>query len=85
MPSRIRGYSSDALETMGLTRPERVMFVGDNPVADIDGAKRFGMKATWVRRGREYPDGLLMPDYVVDLVTEVRDVVDVARRSACLG
>ena len=48
----------DALEATGLTRPDQVMFVGDNPVADIDGAKRFGMKAAWVRRGREYPDGL---------------------------
>ena len=61
------------------------MFVGDNPVADIDGAKRFGMKAAWIRRGREYPDGLIMPDYVVDLVTEMRDVVDVAGRSGCRG
>ena len=75
----------DALEAMGLTRPERVMFVGDNPVADIDGAKRFGMKAAWVRRGREYPVGLQPPDYVVDLVTEVRDVVEVVRRSDCRG
>ena len=75
----------DALEATGLTRPEQVMFVGDNPVADIDGAKRFGMKAAWVRRGREYPAGLLSPDYVVDLVTEVRGVVDVGRRSDCQG
>ena len=69
----------DALEATGLTRPEQVMFVGDNPVADIDGAKRFGMKAAWVRRGREYPVGLRTPDYVVDFVSEVRDVVGVAR------
>lgn len=75
----------DALEEMGLTRSEQVMFVGDNPVADIDGAKHFGMKATWVRRGREYPVGLLMPDYVVDLVTEVRKIVDLGRRSGCRG
>ena len=65
----------DALNAMGLSSPERVMFVGDNPVADIDGAKRFGMKAAWVRRGREYPAGLLSPDYVVDYVVEVGDVV----------
>ncbi|MXY21814.1 MAG: HAD family hydrolase [Dehalococcoidia bacterium] len=70
----------DALDALGLAGPERVMFVGDNPVADIDGAKRFGMKAAWIRRGREYPVGLEAPDYVVDLVTEVRDVVDVASR-----
>ena len=73
----------DALRATGLTRPEQIMFVGDNPVADVDGAKRFGMKAAWVRRGREYPVGLETPDYVVDLVTEVRDVVDVAPRSGC--
>ena len=75
----------DALEALGLARPEQVMFVGDNPVADIDGAKRFGMEAAWVRRGREYPVGLQTPDYVVDLVTEVRDVVDVVPRSARRG
>ena len=65
----------DAMDAMGLTNPERVMFVGDNPAADIDGAKQFGMKATWMRRGREYPAGLLSPDYVVDDVVEVGDVV----------
>lgn len=69
----------DALNAMGLSNPERVMFVGDNPVADIDGAKRFGMKAAWVRRGREYPAGLLSPDHVVDYVVEVRDVVGFER------
>ena len=65
----------DALNAMGISSPERVMYVGDNPVADIDGAKRFGMKAAWVRRGREYPAGLLSPDHVVDYVVEVGDVV----------
>lgn len=67
----------DAMDAMGLTSPDKVMFVGDNPVADIDGAKRFGMKAAWVRRGREYPAGLLSPDRVVDYVVEVGDVVEV--------
>ena len=71
----------DALVATGLTRPEQVMFVGDNPVADIDGAKRFGMKAAWVRRGREYPVGLRAPDYVIDFVTEVQEIVDLGRRS----
>ena len=37
----------DALELTGLASPEQVMFVGDNPRADVDGAKRFGMKAAW--------------------------------------
>ena len=67
----------DALKAIGLTSPEQVMFVGDNPVADIDGAKRFGMKAAWVRRGRRYPTGLQPPDHVIDFVTELRQIVDV--------
>ena len=60
----------DALEAAGLTAPERVLFVGDNPTADADGAKRFGMQAAWVRRGRDYPPDLLPPDHVIDRVTE---------------
>lgn len=67
----------DALELTGLASPEQVMFVGDNPRADVDGAKRFGMKAAWVRRGRQFPDNLETPDYVVDHVAELRDVVGV--------
>ncbi len=65
----------DALEATGLADPGQIMFVGDNPEADIDGAKRFGMKAAWVRRGRQYPPDLMPPDHVIDHVTEVRDIV----------
>lgn len=65
----------DALEATGLTTPERVLFVGDTPTADIDGAKRFGMQAAWVRRGRDYPAGLQPPDHVIDRVTEVRGIL----------
>lgn len=67
----------DALKLTGLASPEQVMFVGDNPRADVDGAKRFGMKAAWVRRGRQFPDDLQPPDYVVDHVAELRSVVGV--------
>ena len=65
----------DAMEATGLAAPGQVMFVGDNPLADIDGAKRFGMKAAWVRRSRPYPPDLQPPDHVIDRVTEVRDIV----------
>ena len=50
------------------------MFVGDNPVSEIDGAKRFGMQTAWVRRGRQFPADLPSPDRVVDSVTAVRDI-----------
>ena len=69
----------DALEATGLANPGQVMFVGDNPEADIDGARRFGMKTAWVRRGRPYPPDLQPPDHTIDHVTEVRNVLDLPR------
>ena len=72
----------DAIEGIGLTTPDQVMFVGDNPGADIDGAKHFGMKAAWIRRGREYPPDLLPPDHTIDHVTQVLDIADVPRFDA---
>ena len=65
----------NALNATGLTNPARAIFVGDNPVADIDGAKRFGMMAAWIRLGREYPPLLLLPDYTIDHVLEVRNLM----------
>ena len=65
----------DALEATGLNTPGQVMFVGDNPVADIDGAKRFGMQTAWIRRERQYPADLEPPDHTVDHVTEVRRIL----------
>ena len=64
----------DALNRTGLSSPEHVLFVGDNPHADIDGAKQFGMKTAWVRRGRQFPDDLQPPDYVVDHVAELTNM-----------
>ena len=75
MRNPTREYSGDALRAAGLTASERTLFVGDTPTADIDGAKRFGMQAAWVTRGRDYPADLLPPDHVIDLVTEVRSVL----------
>ena len=64
----------DALEATGLTAPEEVMFVGDNPVADIAGARRFGMRAAWLRRGRQYPADLQPPDHTIDHITELWNI-----------
>ena len=64
----------DALDATGLGQPERVMFVGDNPRTDIDGARRFGMRTAWVRRGHQFPADLHPPDHVIDSVLEVQQV-----------
>ncbi|MYB03434.1 MAG: HAD family hydrolase [Acidimicrobiaceae bacterium] len=66
----------DAFAATRLARPAQVMFVGDNPVSDIDGARCFGMRTAWVRRGRQFPADLQPPDHTVDSVTEVRYLLD---------
>ena len=65
-----------ALDATGLPSPEQIMFVGDNPATDIAGARRFGMRTAWVRRGRRFPADLQPPDCIVDSVDELRHIVD---------
>ena len=65
----------DALAALGLASPEGVLFVGDNPVTDIDGAARFGMRTAWVSRGRAFPAESPPPDHVIERVTDLRGVL----------
>ena len=67
----------DALSALGLASPEGVLFVGDNPVTDIDGAGRFGMRTAWVSRGSAFPAHLHAPDHVIERVTDLRGVLRV--------
>ena len=62
----------DALSALGIADPEGVMFVGDNPVNDIDGAGAFGMRTAWVSRGLAFPADLHPPDHVIERVTDLR-------------
>ncbi|MDE2803286.1 MAG: HAD family hydrolase [Chloroflexota bacterium] len=82
--SEEQGYSKpdpriygDAMAALGLASPEGVLFVGDNPVTDIDGAARFGMRTAWVSRGRAFPAELRAPDLVIEQVTELRGALGV--------
>ena len=67
----------DALTATALENPAKVLFVGDNPVADIDGAKRFGMMTARIRTGWSYPSDLQPPDYTLDHVLGVRNIAGV--------
>lgn len=67
----------DALTALGIADPEGVMFVGDHPVNDIDGARAFGMRTAWVSRGLAFPSELAAPDHVIERVTELRGVLGV--------
>ena len=61
--------------------PATTLFVGDNPAADIGGAKALGMPAAWVHLGRDWELATLRPDYVVGAVWELGALLDSATRA----
>ncbi len=63
-----------ALDVVGRAASE-TLFVGDNPDADIVGAKAAGMRAAWIHCGQSWPYDDVRPDYVLGDVAEVRDIV----------
>jgi len=65
-----------ALELAGC-RPEEAFMVGDNLVADVEGAKSLGMRAIWRRRPETTAkaQACTVPDAVVDDLTSIPSVV----------
>ena len=65
-----------ALEEIGVA-PEEVLFVGDTPEADIEGARALGIDACWInRRGRAFPKGCLSPTYTIADFSELPGLLD---------
>jgi 2-haloalkanoic acid dehalogenase type II len=58
-------------EMMGLP-PERILYAGDNPIPDVLGPARAGMKVAWVNRiGMRKPRKVPQPDVRVGSLTEL--------------
>ena len=56
--------------------PETTLYVGDSPVADVAGSKGAGMMAAWADlEGHKYPNGVVEPDFVVKLLSELAEIV----------
>ncbi len=55
--------------------PSSTLFVGDNPEADILGAKGLGMPTAWLHNGQEWPLEQKKPDYMFDHAYEIRGIV----------
>jgi FMN phosphatase YigB (HAD superfamily) len=52
--------------------PSRVLFVGDHPMRDVDGAKALGCSAVWVCNGDiTFPENLRKPDRTIQHLEEL--------------
>jgi len=66
-----------AIDRLGC-RPEEVLYVGDSPEDDVVGAKGVGMRMAWVNRRRvPYRAGLPEPDYIVEDLRKVLEILQV--------
>ena len=62
-------------EALGVL-PSEALFVGDNPVADIEGAKNAGLTAAWMPYVKPYPAGVTPPDYIIDKLGDIPTLVE---------
>jgi putative hydrolase of the HAD superfamily len=55
----------------------QILFVGDSPHRDVQGAHNAGMKAAWLRRGRTWPEEMNAhpPEYTLNSLREVFGIV----------
>ncbi len=58
--------------------PADILFVGDNPAADIGGAHAAGMPAAWLHRDQKWPDALAFkPDFVIGSLAELPAILGI--------
>jgi len=61
-----------ALAEMAGVRAEEVMHVGDDPLADVVGARQAGMQAVWINRdARAWPVALAPPARTISTLAEI--------------
>jgi HAD superfamily hydrolase (TIGR01549 family) len=62
-----------ALVEMAGVGAAEIMHVGDDPVADVEGARRAGMQSVWLNRGgvRAWPAGLRPPARTIASLAEI--------------
>jgi len=60
-----------------VTTANECLFVGDDPVSDILGADRAGMRTAWLHGGRDWPEGAgRMPGVAIDELSQVLALVE---------
>ena len=56
-------------------RPEEILFVGDNPERDIEGAKKMGMRTCLAKYGQIFPDTKTKADFEIKDIEELERIV----------
>lgn len=70
-----------ALLARAALEPAEVVYVGDDPHADVEGARRAGLEAVWVdRSGRDWPLELARPTHRVARLDQLLTLLDCAAR-----
>lgn len=60
--------------------PADILFVGDNPIADIVGAHAAGMSAAWLHRDQQWPDEIEeKPEFVINSLGELVAILGVGQ------
>lgn len=62
---------AQVLKHLGIAQAAEVLFVGDDPVRDVQGAHAAGLRTCWVSRGRSWSLDGVVPDHVVAHVCEL--------------
>ncbi len=58
--------------------PGHILFVGDNPAADVGGTQAVGMAAAWLHRDQPWPDEMdRRPEFVIDTLADVADILEI--------
>jgi len=55
-------------------KPENAIFVGDEPIQDVKGAKNVGMRCIWIKR-KDWPEVQVQPDWTVSSLSEVEEII----------
>jgi putative hydrolase of the HAD superfamily len=62
------------LSRLGVAAPEAVM-IGNSLHSDVQGAQAVGIKAIWVNRSRTSPGGVMIPDFEVAGLAELKHIL----------
>jgi 2-haloalkanoic acid dehalogenase type II len=56
--------------------PSEVLYVGDSPIADVNGARNAGLRTAWIRRTEAaYSESLPPPDLTLERLTDLLDTL----------